>query len=547
MDKQISLRFSLVFFFLLLLYGALIINIYFLQIRQHDFFMKLGQKQYQSEVTLYPPRACIYDRNGTLLAGNKEGVAAFIMPKRLHEPEKVKQFLQAYFPQAYQRLLTHEQSGFLYVKRRLTPEQLALIERENLIDIKFLTEPSRLYPIASTLPLVGTTDIDNNGISGIELWFNHQLTGTPALFVLEKDARSQKRYFAKQLMQEASSGTPITLTIESDLQFLVYETLQKHIDLFNAFYGAVIIMNPTNGEILSMVNIPDYDPYQAQTVFSELSKNKIISDAYELGSVIKVFAALAALEEEVVSIDELIDCKNSLTAFVHGRKVNTAKGTARGIIPFWEVISISNNIGIAQVAHRLDNRLYHHYTRLGFGTKTGIELPGEAAGFINPPEKWSKHSIISLSYGYEISTTLLQLTRAFAIIANNGYPVQPTIILNSKQATPSTQEALYRPETIQTLRSILEKTTLSGTARKAAIKGYTIMTKTGTANLLVNGAYDPTKNIFTCAGIVEKDAYQRVIVVCIHQAHGANLYAATVAVPLFEQIAEITLIHDKMV
>jgi len=297
----------------------------------------------------------------------------------------------------------------------------------------------------------------------------------------------------------------------------------------------------------------------------------------------KVCAALAALEEGVVTPQELIDCKNTLTTQVDGRTINTVQ--AHGVIPFTDVIALSNNIGIAIVAKRLGTTLYDHYKRLGFGTKTGIEFPGENSGFVNPVDKWSKQSIISLSYGYEVSATILQLACAFCTIAT-GYKVKPTLILGSYGSTgsprtgaglPRTEEntnsftmspnqfgidsnpfvvslsnhtnvsKLYSDESRTIIKEILEKTTLYGTARRARMKGYRVMSKTGTANMLIDGKYDPEKNLYSCAGIIEKDDYQRVIVTFVKQANKKNIYASTVAVPLFESVAERMLIHDTII
>ena len=175
-----------------------------------------------------------------------------------------------------------------------------------------------------------------------------------------------------------------------------------------------------------------------------LTKNTVVTEAYELGSVFKICVALAALEEGVVTPDELIDCKNTKTTFIDGRKINTVHEA--GIIPFEEVIAQSNNIGIAQVAQRLGTKIYDHYPRLGFSKKSGIPFPGENKGFINPPNKWSKQSIISLSYGYEVSANLLQLARAFSIIANGGYWIDPRITFDNQ--LPRNKKKLYSDESI---------------------------------------------------------------------------------------------------
>jgi cell division protein FtsI (penicillin-binding protein 3) len=340
---------------------------------------------------------------------------------------------------------------------------------------------------------------------------------------------------------------------------LVQQAVQQTVEKFNAKEAAVIIMNPKNGEIITMISYPYFDPNNSHTTSCDNFKNKVITDAHELGSVIKVCAALAALEEGVVTPDELIDCKNSLTTHIDGRVINTVQ--AHGIIPFTDVIALSNNIGIAIVAKRVGTKLYDHYKKLGFGSKTGIKFPGENTGIVNPPENWSKQSIISLSYGYEVSITLLQLACAFCTIAT-GHKVTPTLIcshpsplalpaLRSLGEVGSNAEYLYSAKTLNTIKEILERTTLHGTARRAAIKGYRVMSKTGTANMLIDGKYDPDHNIYTCAGIVEKeiekDNYQRVIITFVKDAQQKNIYASTVAVPLFESVAERMLIHDKII
>jgi len=534
---------SIVSIFFLFCFGYLIViaNLFYLQCIQHTFLTQLGQRQYHITITTLPARGVITDRTGKkFLALNKDSIAAFILPQQIQNRAALDTFLSHYFPAAYQRLREHPTAYFLYVQRRLTPQQIDLIKQKNIVDIQFLQEPNRYYPLSHAASVIGITDIDNKGLSGIELQFDALLGGKPSIVHLEKDARSNQFYFNKETMHEGNQSSPLSLTIDSDLQFLAHELVQEWVDTYHAHSGAALIMNPETGEILALVNIPTFDPNNNQHDV-ELLTNPIISHAYELGSVFKIFTALAALEEDLVTLEELIDCKGTLTAYIDGRKINTT--IAAGIIPFKEVIAQSNNIGIAQVAQRLDSRLYDHYAKLGFGKKTGITLPGEAKGFINPPHLWSKQSIISLSYGYEISATLLQLARAFCILANGGYWVEPQLLLNSKKLSHT---KLYRDTSIALTQELLEQTTKQGTARKAHIKGYKIMCKTGTANMLENGIYNPDKNIFTCAGIVQKDNYNRVIVVFIKEAAQKDLYASTVTAPLFEKIAEKMIIKDRV-
>ena len=545
MSNRYKLRSIIVFFVFSVLYGIIVVHLYIIQIKHHNFYTGLAQQQYEVTITQTPPRAPIVDRTGTnYLAMNKDRISSFLLPKQIQSPETLEPFLKEHFPQALQRLYQQKNKHFMYIKRKLTDKELEVIKAANIPDIKLLKEPSRFYPLPSAGPIIGITDIDNKGLFGIELQYNEQLAGTPTTCCLEKDARSGYFYFAKKTTIAGHEGKPIKLTIDSNIQFLANQALQNTMEKFEAKEGAVIIMNPDNGEIIAMTSAPYFDPNNTIHLNIEHTKNRIVTDAYELGSVIKVFAALAALEEKVVTPNEPIDCKNTETAYIDGRQVNTWR--AHGIIPFTDVIALSNNIGIATVIKRVGEKLYNHYTRMGFGTKTGIALAGENSGFVNPPHNWSKQSIISLSYGYELSTTVLQIATAMCMIANNGYKVTPKIIMKDMEKAGE-RVKLYTDESIATIKNILEQTTLRGTTRRAAIKGYRVMSKTGTANMLVDGNYDRHKNLYTCAGIVQRDKYQRVIVTFVKQAARKNTFAATVAVPLFETIAEHMFIADGII
>ena len=544
MTNKLRIRLFLLFFGFSCIYLIILFNLFLIQVWNRQFFINLAEQQYHVSTTQLPERGTILDRTGTsYLARNRECFSAFIIPQKLKDYNALHTFLVKHFPHAAQQLTHKKNNAFMYIKRRLTDDEKDLITTSNLPDIHLLQESSRFYPLLSACPLIGFTDIDNRGAAGIELQCNEILTGKPNTYHLEKDARSGYFYFKKELQEVGYESTSIQLTIDSNLQFLIDEELAACIDKWHAQDGAIIVMDPQTGDILAMSSYPYVNPTTTHSFNIADTKHKVIADAHELGSVIKVFAALAALEENVVTADELIDCKNSKTCIINGRTINTWK--PHGVIPFSDVIAYSNNIGIAQVAKRVGEKIYDHYTTLGFGTKTGIAMPGEHSGFVNHPKNWSKQSIISLSYGYEISATLLQLACAFCTIANNGHRIKPRILMHEPIVMDN--KALYKPEHIETIKNILRKVTEYGTGHRAHIKGYTIMTKTGTANKLVNGVYDNKKNIFTCAAIIEKNNYQRVIVTFINESNAANAYASTIATPLLEQVTEKMLIHERMV
>ncbi len=544
MTNKLRFRLSVVFFGFGVIFLVIILNLFFIQIWHRQFFINLAEQQYQVSISKLPERGIILDRTGkNYLARNKECVSAFIIPQKIKHYAELHAFLSNNFPHAAQQLEHKKNNAFMYIKRRLTDQEQDILAQAQLPDIHLLQESSRFYPLPSACPLVGFTDIDNHGAAGIELQCNQTLTGKPTTYHLEKDARSGYFYFKKELQELGHESSPLQLTIDSNLQFLVDEELATSIDKWKAKDGAVIIMDPTTGDILAMSSYPYVNPTLTHQFNIADTKHKVVTDAHELGSVIKVFAAMAALEEHVVTPDELIDCKNSKTCVINGRVINTWK--PHGIIPFTDVIAYSNNIGIAQVAKRVGEKIYDHYIKLGFGKKTGIIMPGEHSGFVNHPKKWSKQSIISLSYGYEISATLLQIACAFSIIANNGHRIKPRLMMSETIAMDQTM--LYSPETIATIKDILQKTTEYGTGHRARIEGYNIMTKTGTANKLINGEYDKNKNIFTCAAIVEKNNYKRVVVTFINEANAPNAYASTIAAPLLERVTEKMIIHEKMI
>lgn len=596
MIHSFKFRSTIIFFLFTACYAIVALKLYCIQIKHHDFYAKLADQQYHATITQIPARGPIFDRTGKhYFAMNKDYIAACLLPTRITDKKRTIRFLDKHFPQAVTRLEKNKDKHFMFIKRRLSSEEIELIKCENNPDIFLLSEPGRYYPLACASPLIGLTNIDNKGLLGIELLYDHILAGKPTICCLKKDARSGYYYFQKETTVLGDYAEPIQLTIDADLQFLVDQAIKQTVEKFNAQEAAALIIDPKNGEILAMVNYPYFNPNNSRTSSADHFRNKIITDAYELGSVMKVYAALAALEEGVVTPDELIDCQNTLTTQIDGRTINTVK--PHGIISFSDVIAVSNNIGIAIVAKRLGTTLYDYYKKLGFGCKTGIAFPGENTGFVNPPEKWSKQSIISLSYGYEISSTILQLAYAMCIIAT-GYPVKPKLIKNNPSIHPPAQScgghsgrteeeypldkreknisvnklslASVRPEcppqlcvggciegsslsplfsdsTRNTIKEILERTTLKGTAQHAKIKGYRIMAKTGTANMLIDGKYDTEKNLYTCSGIVEKDNYQRVIITFVKEAGRKNIYASTVAVPLFEAIAERMIIHEKVI
>jgi cell division protein FtsI (penicillin-binding protein 3) len=542
MNISSKVRSTLIFILFVGFYLAVVVNLYFIQIVQTNFFSALANRQYHIELTNLPKRGRILDRYGQPVAINKESVSAFVLPRQVRDEEGLKSFLQEYFPPAWQRFESYRNKHFMYVSRRFPPDLCNHVQCSHIVDLKFMKEPSRYYPNEAMGQIVGTTNIDNKGLFGIEKLYNKALSGKPTKVVLEKDARSAHYYFKRELQKNGQAGSDIKLTIDSDLQYLVSEVLANAVERFEAEMGATIVMDPSNGDILSIVSVPNFDPNNIQK--SDLAKAKLvpITDAYEFGSIMKIFVAMAAFTEGVVEPDEIIDCENKRETAVDGMKFTTV--VAHGKIPFSEVVARSNNIGMVKVAKRLGPKLYDYYKRFGFGAKTGIKFLGEQSGYVSHPSKWSRRSIISLSFGYELTATLLQAARAFSVIANGGYLVTPKLILDKD--TPAPQK-VYDAEIVTIAQNILRDAVHHGTGVRAKIKGYDVMGKTGTANLVVDGKYSDRNKIFSFVGIVQKGNYSRVIATCIKNTKKARMYGSNTAAPTFERIAEQMLVHDKVV
>ncbi len=546
-NKEYNQKITLIFFVFCFIYLLVFTRLFFIQIINGEFYSLQGKNQYQVKIVAPFIRATIYDRYNKPLTINKDSYAAFITPKNIVNKKILLPFLENHFPNSYQKLNAYmnainRHEHFMYIKRKLTDTEISLIQESGLEDIKLLKEPARLYNIKSLGSVIGITDIDNKGLFGIEKIYDDQLAGRSESYTLQKDARLGHFYFTKETQKKGNEGQEIILSIDSDLQFLIYQELIETINNFNALEGAVLIMNADNGEILAMANYPDFDPNQIN-IDIENTKNRIVTDVYEFGSVIKIFLATAALEEKVVTPDEIIDCENRKTTYIDHITINTWREF--GQIPFVQVIEQSNNIGVAKVAKRLGSKLFNYYKNFGFGQKTGINFPGEQSGFINPPSNWSKASVFSLSYGYELNGTIIQLARAFSVFSNGGFLVTPTLLkLNNNKS--KTTKPICSQQTILEIRKILENIANKDNWSKKNIEDYVFMGKTGSARLLQDGVYIEHKNIFTFCGLVEKDNYKRVIITFIKEPKCTTLYAASIALPLFRKIAEKMILKENI-
>lgn len=538
-----QLRIAMVSAIFILLFCIALGHLFLTQIIRHEFYTKLATRQYHITITQQPDRGVFIDRKNAPLTFNQESYSLFITPSQMLNPKEAELFLQINFPNYLERFSTDKSISFTFIKRHLSQDEYEKVQNAQIPDLHLLKEHKRIYLAPSLVQTIGITDVDNKGLTGLELLYEQELSGIPTTYLLQKDARKNAFYFKKTILKQGTQGRDIKLTLDHNIQAVVFNKLKEHTSHWKAKEGMIIIMNPQNGDILANAIIPSCNPNDSATIQQEHLKNRTITESYELGSVMKTFSALAALEENVVSPEEIIDCRNTRETTIQGIRVTTWK--YGGKLPFAQVIRESNNIGTALVALRLGKKLYDSLTRYGFGKKTALQLPGEATGIITPPHQWSKATPLSLSYGYEITASALQLATAFCMIANNGITVTPHL----RADVPIKKEKIVETEIVKKLRDIITINKETSRYHKARFDGYTVQGKTGSAHLLTNGTYDKQRNIYTFGGILEQDSYQRVIVIIIKEPYkeaGKNLYAATVAAPLFKAVAEALVAIEKV-
>ncbi|MFA6534822.1 MAG: penicillin-binding protein 2 [Candidatus Babeliales bacterium] len=556
-QRDYKIRLGVVLILFGFLFTIVLIRLFLLQIYRKNFFRVLASQQYNFSVKVNLPRGEIFDRSGQeLLAFNRSVPSAFILPHQFTEQKKTENFLKRFYSAVYKKMKARPDKHFLWLDRVLTDDQVEDLKKKGTSDIQFIDEPRRFYFSPSSAHLIGFTDIDSKGISGIELEFEKWLGGKPMQITIQKDARSKNFYFGKEIEKAGYYGKPIKLTIDKNIQNLAFEELESAIQNYQAESGSVLVLDPENGHVLAMTNYPSFDPNQKNIQKLDITKNFIVSECFELGSVMKAFLALAALAEGVVTLDEIFDCQGKI-AYVNGVKVENWKSL--GELSFADVIKFSSNVGVAKVVMRLGPKLYDHLKKVGFGTKTGIEFPGERDGFVNPPKNWSRSSPIVMSFGYEIMASLLQLGRAFCIFSNGGYLVNPTLVIepkikpeikNKTSCHPelvsgsincsSSKIKLYDDNVISKMREIL-----SGVGNLHPIRGCTVMGKTGTARCAIPGGYSDKEHIYTFVGILEKGDYKRVIVTFVNRPQKTHLWASEVAAPLFQRVAERMLIYES--
>ena len=433
---------------------------------------------------------------------------------------------------------------FVWLARKISDVKSEAVTRLKESGLGFIKESMRVYPKGEiACHLVGFTDIDNEGLEGIELHYNSFLKGVPGWRMVQKDAKQRELISREIEMVPPVDGYQVHLTIDEVIQTLADQELANTCKKFNAKGGSIIVMDPKSGDILALSTYPVYDPNNAKQSSLEARRNRAITDLFEPGSVFKIFTLAAILEGKAVRLDEKFDCEGGSWA-VAGKVLHDHRG--HGLMTFREIIEKSSNIGTVKGAVRLGaQKLYKALRAFGFGERTGIPLAGEINGLLPHPKHWSRSSIINIPIGQGVAVTPLQLTSAAAAVANNGLWVRPRIVTHIddqegrvvKNFDVEPVRQVISKETALQVRSVLEGAVSRGTGKKAMVPGFKAAGKTGTAQkLLPNGAYSHDHFIASFVGFVPYDEPKVVIGVNIDEPHPVY-YGGEVAAPAFSKVA----------
>jgi len=532
----------------------------YLQVSSHDWLVERAHKQQQDAIDTAPQRGALLDRRERELARTIDTTSVFVAPDEFKTEEKATEAqtlgeigciadrLSSVLGLKRKKLASQiiearkNGRGFLWIARRIDPDQAQALEMMELPGVHTRKEPKRFYPngplAANVLGFVG---LDGSGLAGIEQAFNEKILGEPGKLFIEKDSRG----FAYESTEiPGRPGQTIVLTIDQSIQYQAEAALTSAIAESHAKSGTAIVMDPHTGEILALANAPTFDPNNVGAAPPAARANWALQNIYEPGSTFKIVAYAAAIEKGLAKSNDYIDCQMG--------SITVAKRVIHDHEPFGnltltEALAKSSNVAAIKLGMRVgDSTMYDYITRFGFGSRTGIELPGETAGMIHPVSRWLPSSIGSIAIGQEVGVTPLQVAAAFSTLANNGVRIAPHII---REIRASTGTSIYRPNpeqhrvistsTARALRGMLEGVTLNGTAKKAQLDGYSAAGKTGTAQKIdpQTKKYSNTKYIASFVGFAPVNNPAVVIIVVIDEPAG-SYHGGDVAAPVFRQIAE---------
>jgi cell division protein FtsI (penicillin-binding protein 3) len=513
---------------------ALIARAVNLQVMETDFLQGQGKARYLREVTIASTRGVITDRNGEPLAVSTPVDSIWVHPGQVLEyPENIKplaKLLKANAEEIERKLTQRSGKEFVWLRRRLNPDVADKIRALNIPGVNLQKEYRRFYPAGEvTSHVIGFTNIDDVGQEGLELAYDSWLAGSPGSKRVIKDRKGQT-VEEVELIKESVPGHDLNLTIDKRLQYLAYRELKSAVLQHGARSGSVVVLDVNSGEVLAMVNQPSYNPNDPGHDTDGM-RNRAVTDVIEPGSVMKPIAIASVLEHGIAVPDTPVETSPGYTV-ISGHTIRDHNNY--GLLDVTGVLTKSSNVGVTQLALQLEpEEMWDTYTRFGFGEATGTGFPGESAGVLRNHRRWRRLEQATISYGYGISATPLQVAQAYAAIANGGKLRQPAFIQGSNNPPLSAIDADVANAVAKMLETV---TTTIGTGSRARVANYRIAGKTGTSHKASASGYAAARYVSSFAGFGPASNPRLVCVVVINDPTGDEYYGGLVAAPLFSEV-----------
>ncbi len=540
---------------------AVVARLYFLQVVRHDHYVELAEKQQQRVVELNPPRGTFFDRNGVKLAVSGPADSAFAVPRDVKDPYATARALAPVLDlsavELSQKLVAAKASRrgwFVWIKRQLSRDESLAVRALELPGIGLREESKRYYPQGELAAhVVGFVGTDFHGLAGIEQSFDSEVAGKEGRRIVLRDAGGRYAVDPSLAAGEAAPepGLDLHLTIDGTLQHLTERELARSAETYGAQAASAVLLDPRSGAILAMASYPSFDPnrFNEGANPQERWRNRVIADAFEPGSTFKIVPVSAALEANLVDPSDAFDCGMGKIV-LYGVTIHDHKPFP--VLSLRDVIAKSSNVGAIKVGLKVgDKRLYEQIVALGFGRKAGLELPGESPGILRPLKSWQPITKAYASFGQGIAVTPLQLAMAFAAVANGGELIKPYLVqkaghgseLRDLHPRPEVLGRAMSASTARQVERLLEAVTMEGgTATKAAVPGYYVAGKTGTAQMADGGRYSRTDHMAVFAGIAPGRDPQLVGAVVVDRPRG-DFHGGSVAAPVFGGIMKQALLY----
>jgi cell division protein FtsI (penicillin-binding protein 3) len=556
--RLVRLRSALLIMILILAFGGLAARLTSLHVVQARSLDRIAQRQQIGTMVIDPRRGRLLDRRGRPLAVNVDATSIYADPSKVENhaafARKIAPALGVRPVDVLERLRGGQR--FVWLARKVAPAVADAVRAQRHGDaVGFLVEARRQYPNGSLAAhVIGFAGIDNQGLSGAELEFDRHLAGRAGLAHVERDAMGRPRIETRRIIRDPTDGADVVLTIDEILQHIAERELGAAMASTRSTWGAILAMDPANGEVLAMATAPRFDPNAYAKARPSQWNNPAVARAYEPGSTFKIFLAAAALDSGVVGEREVF-ANNGALRVAGGYVIREAHGRTYSRPTLRDIVKVSSNVGAAMVATRIGGRRLHDTVRkLGFGAPTGIDLPGEAEGLVPALEQWRAPMLQTIGFGQGISATPMQILVAGAALANGGTVVRPRMLravrdpegrgLEVTAAVPERQ-AVSSAAARRVIDMMIEGVE-DGTGTQARIDGYTVAGKTGTAQKpSANGGYMPDAYVASFLGIVPVGRPRLVVLVILDSPRG-QYYGGAVAAPVFRAFATQALWHLRV-